>query len=144
MDRATLYDTDYDAWLERNLESLRQFRFEELDVERLIEEMESMGRKERGEVTSRILVLIAHLLKWQYQSAHRSSSWRGSIAEQRLKLIRRLRLSPSLKPYLPEAIEDAYGDAVELAMEETGLDRGAFPGRCPYTPEQLLDKVFWP
>ena len=141
---ARLYETDYDAWLRGNLELLRQSRFDELDVKHLIEEMEDMGRKERGELSSRMVILVAHLLKWQFQPPHRSSSWRGSIAEQRIKLVRRLHLSPSLNPFLPEAISDAYGDAVELAVDETGLEPTVFPQTCPYTAEQLLDRAFWP
>jgi hypothetical protein len=141
---ARLYETDYDAWLQGNLELLRQSRFDELDVKHLIEEMEDMGRKERGELSSRMVILVAHLLKWQFQPPHRSSSWRGSIAEQRIKLVRRLHLSPSLKPFLPEAISDAYEDAVELAVDETGLEPTVFPQTCPYTAEQLLDRAFWP
>jgi hypothetical protein len=141
---ADLYHRDYDAWLQDNLELLRQSRFEELDIEHLIEEMEEMGRKERGELASRILILVAHLLKWQFQPAHRSSGWRDSIAEQRIRIQRRLRLSPSLSPYLPQAIEETYADAVELAADETGLAQGVFPVHCPYTPEELLDRDFLP
>ncbi len=141
---ADRYHNDYDAWLQANLELLRQSRFAELDVEHLIEEMADMGRKERGELASRLLILVAHLLKWQFQSAHRSSGWRGSIAEQRIRIQRRLRLSPSLKPYLPEAIRETYAEAVELAADETGLAQGVFPASCPYTTEQLLDRAFLP
>lgn len=139
-----LYHRDYDAWLQDNLELLRQSRFDELDVEHLIEEMEEMGRKERGELASRMLILIAHLLKWQFQPAHRSASWRGSIAEQRIRIQRRLRLSPSLRPYLPQAIDETYADAVELAADETGLAQNVFPAGCPYTAEALLDRTFLP
>jgi len=141
---AELYDSDYDSWLQQNLELLRQCRFEELDIQHLIEEMEDMGKKERADLGSRLLILVAHLLKWQFQPTHRCSSWRGSIAEQRIKILRRLRLSPSLRPHLPGAIAEAYSDAVELATDETGLDHGVFPGQCPYTPEELLDRAFLP
>lgn len=141
---ADLYHRDYDAWLQDNLELLRQSRFDELDVEHLIEEMEDMGRKERGELASRMLILVAHLLKWQFQPAHRSSSWRGSIAEQRVRIERRLRLSPSLKHYLPKALDETYVEAVELAADETGLAYDIFPASCPYTPEQVLDRAFLP
>lgn len=143
-DLTDLYHSDYDAWLKDNLELLRQSRFEQLDVEHLIEEMEDMGRKERGELASRVLILVAHLLKWQFQPAHRSSSWRGSIAEQRVRIQRRLRLSPSLKSFLPKAVEETYADAVGLAAEETGLGQDAFPASCPYTTEQVLDRAFLP
>ncbi len=74
----------------------------------------------------------------------RSPRWRGSIAEQRVRILRRLRLSPSLKPYLPQAIAETYADAVDLAAEETGLDPGVFPAACPYRSEELLDRSFLP
>jgi hypothetical protein len=141
---AELYETDFDAWLARNLELLRESRFDELDVDHLLEEMEDMGRRERAELGSRLLILVAHLLKWQFQPTHRSSGWRGSIAEQRVKVERRLRLSPSLRPHLPDAIAESYADAVELAAEETGLAPPVFPQTCPYTPQQLLDRQFLP
>jgi len=139
-----LYEIDYDVWLQRNLELLRQSRFTELDVEHLIEEMEDLGKKDRSELISRLVILIAHLLKWQFQSAHRSSSWRGSIAEQRMRVARQLKLSPSLHSFLSEAICEAYDDAMELAYEETDLPPNTFPRNCPYLPEKLLDKGFWP
>jgi hypothetical protein len=141
---ASLYQTDYDAWLQSNLNLLRQHRFEELDIEHLIEEMEEMGRKERGELASRLAILIAHLLKWEFQPTHRSSSWRGSIIEQRLRIVRRLDMSRSLRGFLPEAIREAYADALEVASEETGLPATVFPNVCPYSPDHLMDKGFWP
>ncbi len=141
---AALYDSDYQAWLDANIDLLRQSRFQELDVEHLIEEMVDMGKKDRAELANRLVVLIAHLLKWQYQPAHRSSSWRGSIVEQRVQIQRNLRLSPSLKSYLHKAIEDAYPDALEIATQETGLPVSTFPASCTYQAEQLLDKTYWP
>lgn len=139
-----LYETDYAAWLAHNLDSLRQSRFQDLDIEHLIEEIEDRGRKERGELANRLVILIAHLLKWQFQPAHRSSSWRGSIIEQRIQVLRNLKQSPSLEAYFPQAIEDAYADAVEIASRETGLMPEAFPAHCPYSMPELLDKQFWP
>jgi hypothetical protein len=141
---AALYESDYQVWLDANIDLLRQSRFQELDVEHLIEEMADMGKKDRAELANRLVVLIAHLLKWQYQPAHRSSGWRGSIVEQRVQIQRNLRQSPSLKNYLNQAIEDAYPDALEIATQETGLSVSTFPVSSSYRPEQLLDKEFWP
>ena len=39
---------------------------------------------------------------------------------------------------------EAYPDALEMASDETGLSVSAFPERCPYSIEQLLDKIFYP
>jgi len=56
---------------------------EELDVEHLIEELNAIIGNERRELYRRLRVLIAHLLKWQFQSEQRYSSWKGTIRTQR-------------------------------------------------------------
>ncbi len=56
----------------------------ETNADLLAGELEAMGRRERNELVSRLILLIARLLKWQYQSAHRTASWGGCIVEQRV------------------------------------------------------------
>jgi len=96
------------------------------------------------ELESRLIILIAHLLKWQFQPNQQSSSWRGSIREQRAKLLHLFKYVPSLKRHVDEVIQAAYPDALELAVDETGLATSIFPITCPYSIEQLLDKTFYP
>jgi len=72
------------------------------------------------------------------------SSWRGSIAEHRKGIAKQLKVSPSLKPYLQEAMNEAYPDAVDIAMKETDLPLSSFPDSCPYTLTQVLDDSFYP
>ncbi|NBC15510.1 MAG: DUF29 family protein [Gammaproteobacteria bacterium] len=139
-----LYSADYHAWINAQATLLREGRLKDIDAEQVAEELEAMGRRERNELVNRLIILVAHLLKWQYQSAHRSSGWRGSVVEQRVQIDRELRLSPSLKPFLPEAVTQAYPDAVRIAAQETGLDSATFPALCPYQPGELLDDDFWP
>ena len=141
---ADLYHQDYSAWIAGQVRLLRLGRVHDIDPERLAEELEAMGRRERNELISRLIVLIAHILKWQYQPAHRSSSWRGSIVEQRVQVRRELRLSPSLKPFLSTAIAEAYPDARHIASTETGLPVSLFPAHCPYQETDCLDEDYWP
>lgn len=142
--RPDLYSSDYHAWLVQQSALLRQGRIADIDAALLAEELESMGRRERNELVSRLIILIAHLLKWQFQHAHRASGWRGSIVEQRVQVHRELRLSPSLAAFLPEAIAEAYPDAVTIATRETGLAPRLFPATCPYTQSEILDDDYWP
>jgi len=137
------YETDFYAWALHNANLLRQGRFSEVDVKHLITELEDMGNNKQ-ELVSRFIVLIGHLLKWAYQPEHRSSSWRGSINEQRVQINSLVRKKPGLKPYLPTAIAEAYVDAVVLASEDTGLSQSVFPGVCPYALEHLLERSFYP
>ena len=139
-----LYHQDYHAWMDRHAQLLREGRFGEIDQEHLIEELESMGKRERNELVSRLIILIAHLLKWQYQPEQRTRSWRGSIVEQRVQVRREMRLSPSLKPFFPSAILEAYPDALHIAVQETELHEQVFPKACPYTDQMILDEEYWP
>lgn len=149
---STLYQTDYAAWAQRHAELLRAGRFAELDLEHLLDELGDMSKSERRELESRLLILLAHLLKWQYQyhllserwREFRGDSWRTTIIEQRTRLAKLLKQSPGLKTLLPVTITEAYADAVQLASDETALSPETFPGHCPYTLEQLLDKAFYP
>ncbi|MDY6993121.1 MAG: DUF29 domain-containing protein [Pseudomonadota bacterium] len=144
MSKAIDYDTDFYAWALHQAQRLREGKFAELDIEHLAEELESMGRNNKRELTSRLKILLGHLLKWQYQPGGRSTSWRGSIVEQRLQINDLIEDNPSLKPQLVEAIAQAYPHAIELASDETGFSESIFPNTCPYAPEQILTKGFFP
>ncbi|MCK7578328.1 MAG: DUF29 domain-containing protein [Chromatiales bacterium] len=144
MNTVSLYERDIHAWTQQTAELLRQGRFQEIDIDHLVEELESMGRRDRQELVSRLKILLAHLLKWQYQPAHRSSSWRGSILEQRLRIRDLLLDCPSLKPFLAEATTAAYSDGMKLASKETGLPLALFPKTLPYALDPVLDDDWLP
>jgi len=103
-----------------------------------------MGKSQRRELESRLAVLLMHLLKWGWQRDKRSNSWKGTVANQRAEIRRLFRQSPSLKSQLTESLAESYSDAVEVANLETGLPADTFPQRCPFTPEQILDRDFLP
>lgn len=139
-----LHDKDFYAWTRQQVELLQMQRLGELDVAYLIEELDDMSGSTRRELMHRLGVLIAHLLKWCYQPAHRSASWRGTVKEQRRKLQRLLQENPSLKPLVPTKLQDAYGDALTLVEKDTGLDEEHFPETCPFNLEQVLNGEYWP
>ncbi|MFP4124024.1 DUF29 domain-containing protein [Coleofasciculus sp.] len=138
------YETDYYAWTQQQAQFLQQQQWNCLDIVNLVEEIESLGRQERRELRNRLGVLLAHLLKWQFQPQNRSRSWLATIREQRFQVRQLLAESPSLKPYLVEAIELAYQSAVNLAVRETGLSYKTFPPECAYSSEQVLESEFFP
>ncbi len=141
---STLHDTDFVAWTEQQARLLRERRFEELDVDELLEEIEDMGGSERRALESRLAELLLHLLKWKYQPARRTRSWRVSIAKQRVGIERVLRQNPSLKASLEARYVDAYADARRLAAVETGLQRETFPPECPFQREDALAEEWLP
>ncbi len=144
MHTSLLYETDFYAWTQEQVSLLKAQKWDEVDTGNLIEEIESLGRKERQELRNRLGVLLGHLLKWQFQSEKRSSSWLGTIREQRVQIKLLLEDSPSLKPYLNEIFLVAYELGLALAIRETQLGEQIFPEQCPYTPEQVTNSDFFP
>jgi hypothetical protein len=138
------YEQDMVLWFEHQITLLRQRRFAELDLNNLIEELDSIVRHERRALESRIRVLLMHLLKCQFQHDRISGSWLGTLDEQRFQIDRLLQDSPSLVSGLGEVVARAYPSAVHGAASETGLCRDGFPKVNPYTIEQLLDVDFVP
>jgi len=140
----TNYETDHVEWASEQIHLLRNRKFDALDIDHLTEELENIMGNERRELYRRFRVLIAHLLKWQFQPDHRSNSWRSTIRIQRSDIADVLKDSPSLKREVPERIAKAYPEARELAADETGLLETDFPRTCPYSETEILDKAFWP
>ena len=138
------YHQDFHAWTQQQAQLLRQGQMTAADWEHIAEEIETLGVSERRELESRLRILLLHLLKWQYQPMARSSSWIGSIDEQRDQLDTLLRQSPSLRRLVPDYLSEVYPKARRGAARETDLTQTVFPDCCPYTEEQVLDAEFWP
>lgn len=137
-------EMDYQAWLVQQAAHLRAHRFADLDCEAIAEELEDMGRSERRAVESHLKNLLLHLLKWSWQTKHRSGSWRDSIDSARDAIADLLDDSPSLRPHLPEFVERQYPRARRSAANQTGLVETDFPPKCPFTLDQVLDHEFFP
>ena len=154
MNLKTEYEQDFQQWIEHHITLLKEGRFNEIDAEHLIEELEDMGKSNVHELESRLIILIAHLLKWHIQlpimktqriyEDYDGKSWRKTIIEQRAQIIYLFKKVPSLKSKTQNAINNTYSEAMTLAVDETGLPESLFPIECPYTVEQLLDKSFYP
>ncbi|MEA5620956.1 DUF29 domain-containing protein [Cronbergia sp. UHCC 0137] len=144
MNTSQNYGTDFHAWTQEQVSLLKDQKWDKLDTVNLIEEIETLGRKERQELRNRLAVLLAHLLKWQFQGEKRSSSWLSTIREQRIQIKLLLEDSPSLKPYLDEIFLTAYELGLALAIRETKLNEQVFPEICHYTAQETLNSAFFP
>jgi hypothetical protein len=140
MQTTTLYDQDFYAWTQQQAELLRSGTFQGLDIENLVEEIESLGKQQRQELRNRLGLLLGHLLKWHYQPEARSKSWFYTIKEQRRRIQEHLLDNPSLKPYLSEAIEQGYKDGLDLVGRETPLDPKALPQQCPFSVAEIFEE----
>ena len=134
---AALYADDETAWLEAMAALVRRRDLAGLNLDNLSEYLTDMAQRDRREVKSRLVVLLAHLLKWECQREKRSRSGRTTVLNQRQELAD-LAGRGVLRAHAEAVLPKAYANAVELAASETGLPLATFPADCPYTIEQLF------
>jgi len=140
----TTYEQDVVKWSEEQAALLRQRDFSHLDIEHIAEEVEDVGKSEQRELMSHMVVLLAHLLKWEYQPERRGAIWEKTIKAQRIEIAFNIKETPSLKTRLEnEAWQQVvWAKAVSAAVAETDLD--IFPEESPWTMQQVLSNEFFP
>lgn len=137
----TLYEKDFFEWTREQVHLLKEMKINEVDVKNLIEEILSLGNKDKREINNHMINLFTHLLKLKYQPEGQgnSNSWNASIRNAKREIIRLLKDSPSLKNHL--WIEENYKYAREDAAEETKLPMSVFPEECPWSIEEILKEI---
>jgi Domain of unknown function DUF29 len=141
-----LYQDDFVLWAERQAALLRAKRFEELDLDNLIEEVEDLGRRERDMVESHIETILEHLLKLALSHADRPRrGWLVTVDRQRAKLARKL--TTTLRNHLEAELPALYAGVrrpVARQLENDAVALDALPPTCPYSLDQVLDLDWYP
>ena len=136
-----LYDQDFYQWLQETSHLLEEGKFNQVDIHNLVEELQTMGRSEKRAIKSNLIVLLHHLLKWEYQPGKQGSSWVYTIREHRRRIKDLLKDSPSLSNYLVEALDECYEEARYRASRDTKLEIITFPVKCDSTLENILEQT---
>ena len=142
--KTSLYEQDFLLWSEETVAKLRARDFENLDLANLIEEVESLGRSNRKELSSRLVRLLEHLLKRMYvELPENYRGWEDTIRHQRLELKLLIKDSPSLKTIWSERLEQAWEVALETVRED--YPKVNFTDRFPYSTDvdALLNQKHW-
>ena len=132
-----LYERDETAWLETMSALVAEGRLAEINHHNLSEYLSDMAKRDRREVESRLIVLLAHMLKWVHQPERRSGSWQATIIEQCQELEGLLGRGV-LYNHAESVLATSYLKAVKRAVAETGKTDTAFPINCPYSLDQML------
>ena len=139
---ASIYESDYQQWLEETILILKTRQLDCLDYEHLLEELEALGNEQKHAVESLAIQVLQHLLfyqYWQTERAYNAQHWRGEIIVFRTQL--ELRLTSNLKNYLQNRLDYLYSKARKMAEVKTNLQ---FPTQNPYTLDQILDEDWLP
>ncbi|AFY36376.1 DUF29 domain-containing protein [Calothrix sp. PCC 7507] len=138
-----LYETDENLWLEATIELLKQKQFNQLDLENLIAELISLGKRDLAKAKSLLRQIIIHILLlkyWQLEYERNYRYWLGEIKTFRYDLNNHL--TTNLMNKLQDDLENIYQSAVDFVQVKTDLT--IFLEKCPYTLAQLLDDNYLP
>jgi len=134
------YDKDFFKWVDTQVNLLKKGKLEKLDVKNLIEEIESLGKRERSALRSQITNWLMHMLKVKYQPEKRTRSWDISIANARVEIEWALKDSPSLNHMMKDIFNESYKAARLKAASQTKLDIEVFPKECLWKITDILSE----
>ena len=143
-DLKTLYDIDDSLWLEETIELLKSKKFDALDLENLIEELEDLGNEKKFRVASFLQQIIRHCLLlqfWTEARAYNQAHWQAEIVSFQYQLQRYL--TTNLRQYLEQEFEQIYFESLRYVRQKTD-NKVNFPDICPYSLEELLDPNWLP
>jgi hypothetical protein len=135
-----LYEEDYYLWIQTQIELLKERNWELVDIDNLVEELESMGRSEIRSLSSYLGVLFAHLYKWDYFPNNRTRSWLNSIYYSREEILYLLKEQPSLKSKLNDVINKGWLEAKKIISKDTDIDYRTLPESCPYSYDDAMKR----
>jgi hypothetical protein len=143
---AALYEQDLARWFQEQAALLQARRFDALDLDHLIEELESVRRQDAHRLWEHLRELLVWFLAWNYAPDQRlhHPQWYVRTVNERVAIEVILGCSPSLRVDLVEDLPGCYAHGREVASEETGLPLETFPEACPWTVQQVINHSFWP
>ncbi len=139
---STLYETDYNQWIQETVQKLRNRNFNDVDWDNLIEEIESMGKNDKRVLLSLLTRLLEHLLKlsyWESEKQRSGNHWAAEIVNFRSQIQTRLEDSPSLRPQLEEMYAKVYPVAIKSVSKLFSL-----PEDAHISLPQALDEDWFP
>ncbi len=140
----SLYYQDILLWVEDTVAKLKAHDFTNLDLENLIEEVESLGVSQKKELLNRLITLLEHLLKRIYVPLPNDyNGWERTIRNQRKKLEALLVEVPSLKTRWNISFSSAWNIALKTVRAE--YSKVEFPDSWQFSSdlEPMLSDRFW-
>ncbi|MCY7333369.1 MAG: DUF29 domain-containing protein [Pseudanabaena sp. CAN_BIN31] len=144
--KTSLYEIDYLLWIQETVDKLKVRDFDHLDIENLIEEIESLGISQKKEVRNRLRVLLEHLVKRIYiDMPDCFEGWENTIRTQRNDIKDELVDMPSLKRFWDEFFDRAWQRALLDVRGEYAKKGYQFPDTWQFNHDidSMLNVDFW-
>ena len=140
-----LYEVDDYLWLQKTIDILSARELNKLDIDNLIEALESLGKRDFSKVRSLLRQIMIHLLLleyWKQEYDRNHCHWQMEVIAFRDDLNHSL--TKTLFNKLNDDLENIYQVAVQLVTKKTGFSADTFPVSCPYSLAKILDKNWLP
>jgi hypothetical protein len=144
MSDSRLYDDDILLWSEQQAAAIRRLARvrdvpNDLDIENVAEEIESVGRSELAAVRSYIRLIFAHLIKLAADGNSESRGhWQGEIVAFHADMIGRY--APSMRQRID--LDDLWRRALDQSIPTyQGVQQeliAQFPRHCPFVLDDLI------
>ncbi len=135
---ASLYGKDWVQWLNQTIQDLKNGDCDELELERLMMEIQALSRLERKTTRDLLKATLMLILKWQLFPDDRSPQEDAQMLGHVQDIAEILQESPSLRSHLEESLEETYAKAKALVALEYDQTVDAFPKDCPVTLAEVL------
>lgn len=144
--RKILYESDFLLWTQDTIDKLKAKDFDHVDLENLIEEIESLGKSDKKEIRSRLTTLLEHLLKRIYVGMPQEfNGWERTIRNQRTGIELALIDSPSLRTMWDSAFDIAFRLALREVKKEYAKQGYKIPDTWQFGRDidSMLNVDFW-
>ncbi len=130
--------TDAYLWSKETAQLLRAGNFAAIDMDELIDEVESIASGLRRELVSKLKDILEALLILTYVDSDSKEADRQLVhAQGQLRLL--LNSSPSLQEAVNDAVIKAYQRAKDYVVEDYGA---TLPERCPFPLERIMEDAY--
>jgi hypothetical protein len=140
----SLYDRDILLWVDDTVAKLKARDFENLDLDNLIDEVDTLGKSQRNAIRSLLRRLIEHLLKRSYVPLPECYvGWQREIRAFRNDIKDILEDAPSIKNLISEILPKVSASAIASVREE--YPQVNFPDSCldGRDVNDILNRNFW-
>ena len=141
MSEKSLYDRDFTAWVKLTTQQLKDKNFEHLDLENLIDEVESLISEQKKWIRESLIKILTYAMKRLYLDIpERFHDWELYILRGQQQLKSDVRDNASILEYWDELFDDAW--KIVLIRLEYDFKTDEEFDRHPYPKTWQLSRNF--
>lgn len=141
---SSLYDRDFLLWIEETIAHLHTGDFKQLDINNLIEEIDSLGKAQKNALKGQIRALIEHIIKRCYVDMPLEyNGWERTIRNIRPEIEDLIETSPSLQNDYSKILDTVYQQCLKKLRPEYNTTKFPETWQFSRSLDDLLNLDFW-